>query len=146
MQKLFFYTILTHFFLYIVGWIRWKNVFEKAYFGFNKSKQRKYIKSLVHCCKRFIHEMFLTGLCFRLQKLFSLPTKITLLKALQIYNSKGFKNVKFRESDFHVMIVAQQFCLLCEKGTVVAEAYTTQPNSKASSRVLYNIFESTCGG
>ncbi len=28
----------------------------------------------------------------------------------------------------------------------VAEAYTTQPNSKASSRVLYNIFESTCGG
>jgi hypothetical protein len=29
---------------------------------------------------------------------------------------------------------------------VVAEAYTTQPNSKASSRVLYNIFESTCGG
>ncbi len=32
------------------------------------------------------------------------------------------------------------------KGGIVAEAYTTQPNSKASSRVLYNIFESTCGG
>jgi hypothetical protein len=31
-------------------------------------------------------------------------------------------------------------------GGSVAEAYTTQPNSKASSRVLYNIFESTCGG
>ncbi len=33
-----------------------------------------------------------------------------------------------------------------EKNThVVAEAYTTQPNSKASSRVLYNIFESSEG-
>ncbi len=31
-------------------------------------------------------------------------------------------------------------------GESVADAYTTQPNSKASSRVLYNIFESTCGG
>ncbi len=35
---------------------------------------------------------------------------------------------------------------LVHKRQIVAEAYTTQPNSKASSRVLYNIFESTCGG
>jgi hypothetical protein len=35
---------------------------------------------------------------------------------------------------------------LAEKEVLVAEAYTTQPNGKASSRVLYNIFESTCGG
>jgi hypothetical protein len=34
----------------------------------------------------------------------------------------------------------------CRIGGNVAEAYTTQPNSKASSGVLYNIFESTCGG
>ncbi len=36
--------------------------------------------------------------------------------------------------------------LRVESFTSVAEAYTTQPNSKASSGVLYNIFESTCGG
>jgi hypothetical protein len=36
--------------------------------------------------------------------------------------------------------------VVTKKGKTVAEAYTTQPNSKASSRVLYNIFESTCGG
>jgi hypothetical protein len=35
---------------------------------------------------------------------------------------------------------------LAKLSKTVAEAYTTQPNSKASSRVLYNIFESTCGG
>ena len=35
--------------------------------------------------------------------------------------------------------------LRVESVTSVAEAYTTQPNSKASSRVLYHIFESSVG-
>jgi hypothetical protein len=43
-------------------------------------------------------------------------------------------------------IVANLIILYRQMYCVVAEAYTTRPNSKASSRVLYNIFESTCGG
>ncbi len=50
-----------------------------------------------------------------------------------------------------IMILFQKLTLNVESAcdqivNTVAEAYTTQPNSKASSRVLYNIFESTCGG
>ncbi len=48
-------------------------------------------------------------------------------------------------------LLNQMFIIFGKQGRmtewdIVAEAYTTQPNSKASSRVLYNIFESTCGG